>query len=180
MSNPYDIHTEQSLELLNRTSIAQSASDSAGLDWGRLAIKANRYWAPSAAVSSVIAADPTADDYAANTTTTGVVAVNGSVAGLLETPDDRDWFRVDLTVGNIYAFELKGAASGGGTLADPGLQIWSGSMDFLGFDNDSGTGSDSRLLFSPLSSSAYYLSAQDIGSSRPTWWASVGATSRRR
>jgi hypothetical protein len=163
MSNPYDIHTEQSLELLNRTSIAPSVSDSADLDWGRLAIEANRYWAPSAAVSSVIAADPITDDYAADTSTTGVVAVNGSVTGLLETSNDRDWFRVNLTGDKVYAFDLKGAASGSGTLLDPGLQLLNVEGEFVAFDHDSGVGSDSQLRFSPLSSGAYYLSAQDVG-----------------
>ena len=56
------------------------------------------------------------DDYAANTSTTGAVAVGGSATGNIEIVGDKDWFKVTLQAGSTYLFDLSGAGSGGGTL----------------------------------------------------------------
>ena len=47
-----------------------------------------------------------ADDYAADTTTTGRVVVGGSSTGEIETAGDQDWFAVRLTAGRAYRFEV--------------------------------------------------------------------------
>ena len=60
-----------------------------------------------------------ADDYAASTATTGVVAVNGSTSGTIETSNDADWFGVTLTAGHTYQFKSEGASTGQGTLKSP-------------------------------------------------------------
>ncbi len=116
--------------------------------------------APSA---QVIMADPVVDDYAGNLTTTGSVAVGGSVSGWIETYNDQDWFRTSLSAGRIYAFDLKGSSSGGGTVADPSLMFMDGAGNYLGFDGNSGTGFDARLVYSPLSSGDFYLAVMSDG-----------------
>lgn len=47
-----------------------------------------------------------ADDYTDNSATAGVLALNGSVAGTLESANDNDWFRVQLVADVSYTFEL--------------------------------------------------------------------------
>jgi hypothetical protein len=63
------------------------------------------------------------DDYPASTATTGVVPINGSTTGNIETTNDQDWFAVTLTAGHDYQFKSQGAQSGQGTLNDPYLQL---------------------------------------------------------
>ena len=62
------------------------------------------------------------DDYPADTDTPGTVAIDGSVAGRIETKADQDWFAVELVAGRPYRIDLEGAATGGGTLRDPYLR----------------------------------------------------------
>ena len=63
------------------------------------------------------------DDYLGAEETTGTVAVGGSVTGNLEVDNDVDWFKVRLEEGKSYRVRMRGAESGGGTLADPFLSI---------------------------------------------------------
>ena len=77
------------------------------------------------------------DDYLGAEETTGTVAVGGSVTGNLEVDNDVDWFKVRLEEGKSYRVRMRGAESGGGTLADPFLAI--GTMKaiidgYYGFD----------------------------------------------
>ena len=64
-----------------------------------------------------VAEDP---DLAANTNTTGAVAVGGEVTGEIERVHDSDWFAVTLEAGKTYIVDLKGKDTGDGTLKDPG------------------------------------------------------------
>ena len=60
------------------------------------------------------------DDYSADTSTTGSVAVGDSAAtGEIETARDFDWFAVELEAGMKYLIDLEGSPTGQGTLDDP-------------------------------------------------------------
>ena len=48
------------------------------------------------------------DDYPADSSTTGTIAVNGSASDVLEVEGDRDWFAVQLTEGRRYQFSIAG------------------------------------------------------------------------
>jgi hypothetical protein len=100
-----------------------------------------------------------ADDYAASTATTGVVGVGGSITGNIESTQDADWFRVTLTAGRSYEFDLQGSDSGQGTLPDPFLRLRDSSGNSISYDFDSGTGHDARITFAPAVSGTYYLAA---------------------
>ena len=105
------------------------------------------------------------DDYAADTTTTGRVAVGGSVPGNIETAGDRDWFAVQLVAGRgyrIYLGTLDRDESGPGRLRDSylrGVYDSEGNRfphttdDFLGY------GLDSLVTFTPTESGIYYIAA---------------------
>ncbi|HYC05946.1 MAG TPA: pre-peptidase C-terminal domain-containing protein [Azospirillaceae bacterium] len=55
-----------------------------------------------------VSAKTVQDDFADNANTTGTVTVGGSRSGSLETLDDADFIRVDLTAGTTYRIELQG------------------------------------------------------------------------
>lgn len=101
------------------------------------------------------------DDFANSTATVGSLNVGGAITGNIERPDDRDWFRIYLTAGKTYRFDLEGTDTGRGTLFDPFL----GLIDSNGYlihalDDDDGTGLNSNLIFAPITSGFYYLAAR--------------------
>ena len=92
------------------------------------------------------------DDFAADASTTGTVAVGGSATGEVERAGDSDWFAVTLKAGKTYTVDLKGRDTGDGTLKDPYLD---GVFDAAGrpvdatWDDDSGEGRNSRTTVAP-------------------------------
>ena len=94
------------------------------------------------------------DDYAANTSTTGVVSVGGSVTGNIETQGDVDWFKVSLIAGQPYKI----------TLANSSLPfnsfkaIYDSTGTSLGFEQNGGMYS-SIVYFRPITTADYYLAA---------------------
>ena len=100
-----------------------------------------------------------ADDYASTTSTTGTVSVGGSTSGNIETGGDTDWFKVTLVAGQTYQFDVKGADTGNGTLADPYMRLRDGAGNSLLVDDDSGTGLNARITYTPSSSGTYIVSA---------------------
>lgn len=98
------------------------------------------------------------DDFAADTGTTGSVAVGGSSTGFVSV-GDHDWFTVTLEQGATYAMTLRGTASGGGTLGDPELRLRDSAGTQLALDDDSGTGLDSLITFTAITGGTYYLDA---------------------
>ena len=95
------------------------------------------------------------DDYLGWETTTGTVAVGGSVTGTINEDHDVDWFKVALEASKTYRFRLRGAGSSGGTLADPYLRLTRTPSIFDGGifgqaevnDNRSTTDRDSELTY---------------------------------
>ncbi len=94
------------------------------------------------------------DDYAANTGTTGRVAVGGSSTGVLEVRRDRDWFAVDLTANRTYALRETGV-----TLSDPLLRLRSASGALLATNDDAEGTRHSLILYTPTASGRFYLEA---------------------
>ena len=119
----------------------------------------------------------TEDDYSADTSTTGVVAVGGSARGEIEIGHDRDWFAVTLEGGTTYQVEVRAMSSGRGTLRDPylrGIHDSQGTLLTGTQNNDYGDGFhfpggfrnpnypftfDSRLDFTPEENGTYYIAA---------------------
>lgn len=105
------------------------------------------------------------DDYASSLTDTaspfGVVTVNGSATGSLETVGDRDWFKVQLTAGTTYTINLTGQHGGGGTLEDPYLRVHTSSGAIVTENDDIvlAINRDSQVTYTAPSSGTYYLEA---------------------
>ena len=127
-----------------------------------------------AAYSSV--SEPGGEDFSANTSTAGRVAVGGSATGEIGSSGDRDWYAVELVAGVEYRIDLEGGETGVGTLADPLLR-WlhdSGGAGIRGTRNDDGgQGDNARQEFTPTESGTYYISANGKGSGTGTYRLSV-------
>ena len=126
------------------------------------------------------AEEPAAADLPADTTTTGVVAVGGSVLGDLEVQHDVDWYRVELAAGTSYRIDMRGSWTGEwrevdgkvvyvsvGTLHDPmllGVHYASGVL-VPGSDSEvDGIGLNSRIeSFTPAADGVYYIAAGSEG-----------------
>ena len=119
------------------------------------------------------------DDYLGAEETTGTVAVGGSVTGNLEVDNDVDWFKVRLEEGKSYRVRMRGAESGGGTLADPFLSIGHGGSFQLtdyGFgrpvlrnDDKSESEKDSELVLSVTRTHDTWISAATSGTGTGTY-----------
>ena len=117
------------------------------------------------------------DDFSADESTTGAVAVDGSTTGNLETGGDRDWFAVELVAGQTYVVDLEGSETGRGTLADPYLRgIYDAGGNFLsGTSNDDvgKTQLNSRVTFTPTVTGTYYVAVGAFESEVGTYTVSV-------
>ena len=116
--------------------------------------------------------------------TMGRVMVGGSVTGNLSVDGDLDWFRVDLEADRTYRFRLRGAESGGGTLEDPLMLLYSYDIgdylfaasytventDELPFNNDkSATEKDSEMTYTADRTGIYFIEANTPGTGTGTY-----------
>jgi len=95
------------------------------------------------------------DDVANDTDTTDSLTIGFSRSGTIETGADQDFFRVSLTAGQSYIFDVDG-----GTV-DPTLALRNSSGTQIAFNDDGGPGLDSRIEFTAGATGTYFL---DVGS----------------
>jgi len=100
-----------------------------------------------------------ADDYAASSATTGKVTVGAAATtGKIEKVDDCDLFKVTLTAGNSYSFDL---VRTGGTL-NPYLELYDPSLMMgLAVNDDANGSSNAQIIYTATASGTYYLAAWD-------------------
>jgi hypothetical protein len=103
--------------------------------------------------------DDFADSFVDATAPFGQVSPSNPSTGYLETSGDRDWFRVTLNAGVSYRFDLEGVDTNQGTLVDPFLYFYDGNGNQLSSDDDSGSGVNARITFSPSATGTYYAAA---------------------
>ncbi len=128
---------------------------SAAHRWARLLIAFGVF-----VLGAVPAAVEAADDYTADTSTTGTVVVGGSQTGEIESHGDVDWIRVTLVGGTRYVIDYDGSTNGQGTLSDPyfrGVYDSNGNLISGTTDGNGGLGFNSRIDFTPGSSGTYFL-----------------------
>lgn len=101
-----------------------------------------------------------ADDFGLTPQTAGSVVVGSFSTGAVETSGDADGFAVNLVSGIRYRFDLEGADTGSGTLADPTMELYApNAATQLASDEDTGTGRNAQITFTPNSSGTYFLVA---------------------
>ena len=107
------------------------------------------------------------DDFASTKSTTGAIAIGGSVSAAIDWIGDADWFRVYLSKDANYQFKLNIDRSGTGTLgvgwSTPTLTIYSqdGVQLTQGYYSSYSSSSTPTLLFTPWVSGYYYLDVRD-------------------
>jgi Peptidase M10 serralysin C terminal/Bacterial pre-peptidase C-terminal domain/Matrixin len=104
-------------------------------------------------------------DAAAGTSTIYTLNKGQVVQGNLTT-NDSDWYKITLTAGKTYTFDLVG--TGGANVQDPILGLYDSAGNFVDYSDDGLTGDNARLTFTATTSGTYYLSAEaylpgDIG-----------------
>lgn len=98
-----------------------------------------------------------ADDYAGSTSTTGSIAAGQSRNGDIQAPADQDWFRVTLTAGTIYEFDVRGANDGGGTLSDAYAILYDANGEYV-------ADAFEQLGFLTDNTETYYVAVTGFGS----------------
>ena len=112
--------------------------------------------------SYVISATRLIDDFPWNTGTSGVVAVGGTgTGGIINSPGDADLFKVSLTAGTSYTFDLTRTTGG---LNNPYLILYDPDINEAAFDDDSGGNLNSRINYTATKTGTYYLGAMDYDS----------------
>ncbi len=110
--------------------------------------------------------DFVSDDFSDTTGSTGQVSVGGAAStGAIGTSGDTDVFKVTLTAGVTYTFDLK-AASGS---LNPYLSLFDPSVTQVAFNNDNGSSVNSQFTYTAAVSGTYYLLASDFGSAIGTY-----------
>ena len=102
------------------------------------------------------------DDFAADVSTSGKIAVGGTATGEIEQAGDSDWFAVTLEAGKAYVVELKGKDTGDGTLKDPyldGIYDSDGTVLAGTQADNGGEGRNSRTTVTVEEGGTYYVAA---------------------
>ena len=109
-------------------------------------------------------------DWPADTTTTGLMIASGSISGRIGHSGDVDWIRVFVpgfaTNNNpTYVVQVKGVASGAGTLVDPELRgIYDAEGSRISRGNlDSGPGQEALLVWTPPEYGDFYFRVEGSG-----------------
>ena len=113
------------------------------------------------------------DDYVDDAGTDGVIGIGDSVAGDIGHEGDSDWFAVELAAGQSYAIDLEGAATGGGLLSDPYLELFDSDGEVVDFNDDGGEGLNSRLIVTPDRGGRYYIGAAAFGGATGSYTLSI-------
>ena len=106
--------------------------------------------------------EPYGEDFAANISTAGRIAVGDTATGNIGRSGDRDGFAVELVAGRTYIIDLRGSPTGDGTLDDPylrGIKGPDGSRIAGVSNDDGGEGYNSQLNFTPTESGTHYIIA---------------------
>jgi hypothetical protein len=103
------------------------------------------------------------DDHAGDTSTTATLSVGGTATGALEAPGDSDWFKITLTAGTHYAFDVLGLSKNG--VLVPGQMnaaLYDSRGTLLSSQSDFKLDGDAHLLFTPTTTGDYYLAAANV------------------
>ena len=117
----------------------------------------------------IVTVETRADDSVLNGPASAVtIDVGGSLTGTIDYNADQDWFAIELVAGETYEFvlDVEGFSN---TLPDGFLSFHDENGVRLAFDDDSGEGLGSRIVYTADTSGTYYISAQGFtGNSTPS------------
>ena len=116
--------------------------------------------------------EPAGEDFSADTSTEGQVAVGDTATGNVGSNGDRDWFAVELVAGRTYTIDLRGSPTDDGTLSDPyfqGIHDADGNLLSGTRNDDGGEGYNSRVTFTATESGTHYIAAGAFSSRQGTY-----------
>ena len=96
-------------------------------------------------------------DIPGNTSTTATISIGETVTEILETVGDSDWFRIELSAGQIVSISLNG--SGANPVGDTYLRIYDANGFLIAENDDGGTDLNSLLRFTANSTGTFYIEA---------------------
>ncbi len=98
------------------------------------------------------------DDFGSGVMTNASIAAGQSQTGVFEINGDEDWFRITLTQGKLYTFDLAAAFNGSGDYTSLGLNLYDANGDWItnNYDYDG----DVQLWFLAESTGTYFISAR--------------------
>lgn len=115
------------------------------------------------------------DDYPLSLNTTGMITVNGlALNARIDSSNDGDLFKVDLSAGVTYLFDMISPLS---SAVDPFLVLYGmqPEVNLITYDDDGGPlPLDSRIYYTPSSSGTHYLAAYDYAEATGAY--SISAT----
>lgn len=117
-----------------------------------------------------LSAATSAFNYAGNTTTTGTIAAGGSVSSTISAPGQSEWFKITLTAGTNYVFDV-----GGGTLT-PGVELYDANGNLVVQGYNGGPNGDARTSFEPTTSGTYYVAASSFLSTTGSYTLNVSTS----
>lgn len=103
-----------------------------------------------------------ASDFAANTGTEAVLALNGTGTGSIALARDMDWFRIEVQAGQSYTVRVD---AGSGSSLDAYLRLYDANGRLIASDDDTGAGSNALLSFTANQTTYLFLSAGGYGTS---------------
>ncbi|MFZ2724677.1 MAG: hypothetical protein WAX77_00310 [Methylococcaceae bacterium] len=106
-----------------------------------------------------------------NSISAPTLTVGSPVANNTAMEFEQSWFKVNLQAGTSYQIDVKGSATGDGTLSDPYFYgIYDSTGTFLGYKNDDGSAnSNAQVLFTPSTTGDYYLAAGGFSTATGTY-----------
>lgn len=112
------------------------------------------------------------DDHSASMGMAGRIAAGRSPTGTIEVNQDQDWFRITFKEGETYTIDLRGQASGSGSLRDPNLVLLDAEGDHV---SDDWSNLDSKLIHTASETRTYFIAARELGDQVGTYELSAGA-----
>ena len=112
-----------------------------------------------------------ATDFAANTGTEAVLALNGTGTGAIALARDMDWFRIEVQAGQSYTVTVDAAS---GSSLDAFLRLHDATGQLVASDDDTGAGSNALVSFTANQTTHLFLSAGGHGNSTGSY--AVGFT----
>jgi hypothetical protein len=109
---------------------------------------------------------------AGNINTTASLAIGGQASGSIAHSGESSWYKVQLTAGTAYAFNV-----GGGTLTNPEVVVYDSTGHQLVTGTSGGPSHGAQTFFDPSTSGTYFVAAESQGSAIGTFTVSVAAPS---
>ena len=114
--------------------------------------------AGSTGTYTVLESTPSLGTVSANVNTTGALSVGGSATGSLAITGQHDWYKVSLTAGTGYQFNLSSTDLGSGQVA-----VYDAAGNYIVSGNDNNTNLGNSVFFVPTTTGTYYIDASDTG-----------------